>query len=120
MPAVKVYAQALDPQQKAVIAKMFCDEVQKYLEVPVVEVIFLNIDRVYGNDEREHCLLEIEGPAKDADIIERIGQSVCNIFLEESGRTQCNVSAIYHINSQDLVVTPEGSLAKSLERRKNG
>ena len=119
MPAVKVYAQAIDPQQKAVIAKLFCAEVQKYLRVPIVEVIFFNVDRVYGNDEREHCLLEMEGPARSADVIERMGQAICNIFLEESGRAQCNVSLIYHENSQDQVVTPEGSVAKSLERKKS-
>ena len=119
MPAVKVYAQAIDPQQKADMAKQFCAEVQKHLKVPIVEVIFFDVDRVYGNDEREHCLLEMEGPARNADIIERMGQAICNIFLKESGRTQCNVSVIYHTNAQDLVVTPEGSLAKSLERKKN-
>ena len=120
MPAVKVYAQTIDHQQKTVISKQFCAEVQKHLKVPIVEVIFVDVDRIYGNDEREHCLLEMEGPTISADIIELIGQSFCNIFLVESGRTQCNVSVIYHANSQDLVVTPEGSLAKGLKRKKNG
>ena len=98
------------------MAERFYAEVKKHLKVPIVEVIFLDVDRIYGSDGREHCLLEMEGPAKDADTIERMGQSICNIFLMESGRAQCSVSVIYHANPPDLVVTPEGSLANSLGR----
>ena len=118
MPAIKVYAHAFDDQLKTIIAKQFCAKVQEYLNVPIVEVIFINVDRIYGNDEREHCLLEMEGPAANTDIIECMGQSLCRTFLEESGRFQCNVSVIYHINSQDFVVTPEGSLANNLAGKK--
>ena len=118
MPAVKVYARTIEPKKKTTIAKKFCAAVQEYLKVPIVEIIFFDMDRIYGNDEREHCLLEMEGPTRSADIIERMGQAICNIFLEESGRMECNVSVIYHTNSQELVVNTEGSLANTLERKR--
>ncbi|GHU39487.1 hypothetical protein FACS1894190_04370 [Spirochaetia bacterium] len=116
MPAIKVYAKKMEPTMQEAVAKQFLTMIQEYLNVPLAEVIFLCIDKVYGNDEMEHCLLEIEGPGKSAEIVERLGQSLCAIFADVSG-WDCHVSAIYHPNSPDNVIDRKGSLLKFLKEK---
>jgi hypothetical protein len=116
MPAVKVYAKKIEPAMQEAVAKQFLTVIQEHLKVPLVEVIFLSTDKVYGNDEKEHCLLEIEGPEKSAEIVERLGQSLCAIFTDVS-EWDCHVSAVYHPNSPGNVIDRKGSLLKFLKEK---
>jgi hypothetical protein len=116
MPAVKVYAKKMEPTIQETVAKQFLTAVQEHLKVPLVEVIFLNIDKIYETDKREHCLLEIEGPEKSVEIVERLGQSLCAIFTDVSG-WDCHVSVIYHPNHPSNVIDLNGSLIKFLNKK---
>ncbi|MCL1803808.1 MAG: hypothetical protein FWG30_09270 [Eubacteriaceae bacterium] len=120
MPVIKVYSQSIEPELKAVIAKKLSAEAEAHLQVSTVQVIFIDLDRIYGKDEREHCLLEMEGPAKTPEVIESLGKALCSVFLQESGRSRCNVSAVYHENRPDLVITLEGSLENRRKSRNSG
>jgi hypothetical protein len=116
MPAVKVYSKKMELTAQEAVAHQVLAVIQEHLKVPLAEVIFFGIDKIYGNDEREHCLLEIEGPEKSAEIVERLGQDLCAIFTDASGG-DCHVSAIYHPNSPSNVIDLKGSLLKFLKEK---
>lgn len=111
MPAIKVYAKKMESTVKENIAKQFLDTIQEQLKVPIAEIFFLDLEKVYGPEDREYGLLEIEGPVKDAETIERLGKSLCTIFTDASGGN-CYVSAIYHHNYPSNVIDANGALNK--------
>lgn len=117
MPAVKVYAKKLEVVVKKEVATQFLKKVQEYLEVPVAEILFIDLDDIYGNDERDKCLLEVEGPEKPAEIIEQFGQCLCRIFKEISG-TESYAAVVYHANPPEYVIDEKGSLCNFLKSKK--
>jgi hypothetical protein len=113
MPAVKVFTKKMEPPIQKAVATQFLHMVREYLKVPVAEIFFFDVD-IYGTDEREQCLLEIEGPERPADVIEQLGRRLCVGYSDASGR-ECHVSAVYHVNQPTHVIEAEGALSSMLK-----
>ncbi|WP_400260608.1 hypothetical protein [Candidatus Methanomassiliicoccus intestinalis] len=113
MPAVKVYAKKMDARLQEALAEQLLTIIQKDLQVPVADIIFFDVAKIYGVEQREQCLLEIEGPEKSAEIVEHCGQQLCIVFQKVTG-WDCNVSVIYHPNAPQHVIDSRGSLANIL------
>jgi hypothetical protein len=118
MPAVKVFTKKMEPPIKEGIAKQFLNTLQEYLKVPIAEIFFFDVD-IYGTDEGEHCLLEVEGPERPAEVIEQLGRSLCAAFSGGSGR-ECHVSVIYHVNQPTHIIEAEGALSSMLKTPHRG
>jgi hypothetical protein len=114
MPAVKVFTKKMEPPLQKAVATQFLDTLQQCLKVPIAEIFFFDVD-IYGTDEREQCLLEIEGPERPAEVIEQLGRSLCVGFSDASGR-KCHVSAVYHVNQPTHVIEAEGALSSMLKK----
>jgi hypothetical protein len=114
MPAVKVFTKKMERVTQKAVATQFLDTVQQYLNIPVAEVFFFDVD-IYSTDEREQCLLEIEGPERPADVIEQLGCRLCAAFSDASGR-ECHVSAVYHVNQPTHIIEAEGALSSLLKK----
>jgi hypothetical protein len=104
----------MEPAIKEAVAKQFLNTLQECLKVPIAEIFFFDVD-IYGADEREHCLLEVAGPERPAEVIERLGRSLCVNFSIVSGG-ECHVSAIYHTNKPTHVIEAEGALSSILKK----
>jgi hypothetical protein len=72
MPAVKIHAKKMEKLVEEAIAKEFLTVIQQTLKVPIVEIFFFDIDKVYATDGQERCLMEIVGPERPDEVIEQL------------------------------------------------
>jgi hypothetical protein len=117
MPCVKVMSAEIAPERKGPLAKRLCGDMKKFLNAPVMEVFYLNLDGAYANGEENtgaHAILEVEGPDISKDVVSRLGIALCESFQAESGYEECHSVVVYHVNDKDHVCTKEGLLSEKM------
>ena len=106
MPSIRVYGSRIAADRQADIAAAMTDIMRSTLHVPIIEVFFPVIDGPYTNGKYggdDYVTLIIEGP----DYVPETGNQLCRDLTEAfrkcSGRENCKVSMVYHVNDHDHV-----------------
>lgn len=106
MPSIRIYATKLEPDIQAKTARVLTGILKDALKVPIVEIFFVNLDTVYVNGEAEtdkFMTMMIEGPEYELEKGNKLCHDLCEAFRTETGRTDCSVSFVYHVNNHDHI-----------------